>query len=87
MVCASRLARNLGRIGADQTRREEQLLNRLGLPVEVPKLDRQEILAAMMHDKKVQHGRLRLILPTRIGHVELVEGVEADAILAALKND
>jgi len=85
MVCASRLARDLGRITAEQTNREEQLLNRLGLPVEVPELDRQKIVAAMMHDKKVQHGRLRLILPTRIGHVELVEGVEADAILAALE--
>ncbi len=85
MLCASRLAQRLGRIGAEQTRREQQLLSQLGLPVDVPKLDRKEILASMMHDKKVQHGRLRLILPTRIGHVELVEGVESDAIAAALE--
>jgi 3-dehydroquinate synthase len=39
----------------------------------------------MQRDKKALHGRLRFVLPTRIGHVELVSDVpEADvrAVLA-----
>ena len=40
------------------------LLQSLGLPVEVPKLDPGKVLDAMMHDKKVQHGQLRFVLPT-----------------------
>ena len=60
------------------------LLTTLGLPTEVPKLDREQILPTMMHDKKVEHGQLRFILPTRMGHVELVGDVSADAVRAAL---
>jgi 3-dehydroquinate synthase len=39
----------------------------------------------MLLDKKTEHGRLRLVLPTRMGHVELVDGVDANAIRAALR--
>jgi 3-dehydroquinate synthase len=30
----------------------------------------------MLLDKKTAGGRLRFVLPTRMGHVELVEGVD-----------
>jgi len=33
----------------------------------------------MRHDKKVEHGQLRFVLPTRLGHVELVGGVAPQA--------
>ena len=32
----------------------------------------------------VEHGRLRFVLPSRMGHVELVGDVEPDAVRAAL---
>ena len=31
----------------------------------------------MMHDKKVEHGKLRFVLPARMGHVELVGDIDA----------
>jgi 3-dehydroquinate synthase len=60
------------------------LLESLGLPVAPAKLDPDQMMQAMTHDKKVEHGRLRLVLPSRLGHVELVEGVAAADIRAAL---
>ena len=39
----------------------------------------------MMHDKKVEHGKLRFILPTRMGHVELVGGIKIDDVQAAIE--
>ncbi|NLE82691.1 MAG: 3-dehydroquinate synthase, partial [Rhodococcus sp.] len=42
------------------------------------------ILRTMLHDKKVQHGRLRFVLPTALGHVELVGDVDPDDVRAAL---
>ncbi len=40
----------------------------------------------MQHDKKVEHGKLRFILPKRLGQVELVPGVaQADAIAAMVE--
>lgn len=85
MVCASRLAERLGRIDATLTRRQVDLLAALGLPVEVPEADVDELLAAMSHDKKVEHGRLRFVLPTRMGHVELVSDVSTEDVRAVLE--
>jgi len=84
MLCASRLAERLGRIDAALTERQHALLTALGLPVDVPDLDRQQIVDNMMHDKKVEHGRLRFVLPSRMGHVELVGGVAPADVRAAL---
>jgi 3-dehydroquinate synthase len=84
MVCASRLAERLGRIDARITQRQRGLLEALGLPVEMPPLDRDQILGAMVHDKKVQHGQWRFVLPSRMGHVELVGRVDRSDVRAVL---
>ncbi|HLA85100.1 MAG TPA: 3-dehydroquinate synthase [Thermoguttaceae bacterium] len=85
MACAARLARRLGRVDDRFVQRQHDLLAALGLPLEPPKLDPESIVQSMTHDKKVAHGRLRLVLPTRLGHVELVEDVAADDIRAAIE--
>jgi 3-dehydroquinate synthase len=84
MLCASRLAERLGRVDAEVTRRQHRLLSALGLPTELPRLDHEQILRAMTHDKKVQHGRLRFVLPDRMGHVELVGDVDPADVRAAM---
>ena len=83
MLCASRLAERLGRIDASATLRQRELLVRLGLPVDVPELDPAPLIAAMQRDKKVAHGHLRFVLPSRIGHVELVGDVSLDDVREA----
>ena len=85
MLCASRLAQRLGRIDESVTRRQERLLQALGLPIEPPRLDPERVIRAMSHDKKVEHGRLRFVLPTRLGHVELAGNVPAELVREALK--
>ncbi|MBC8868811.1 MAG: 3-dehydroquinate synthase [Planctomycetes bacterium] len=83
MLCASRLAERLGRVDSELTRRQHELLAALGLPVDVPDMDREVLLDAMQRDKKVAHGRLRFVLPTRMGHVELVSDVPEGDVRAA----
>lgn len=79
MVCASRLAQRRGLISSDETRRQADLLERFGLPTAIPAWDIGDLMKTMRTDKKSVAGRLRFILPTRIGAVELVEDVpEAD---------
>lgn len=85
MVCASRLAERLGRVDASLTARQTSLLAALGLPTAAPAVDADDVLRVMQRDKKVEHGQLRFVLPSRLGHVELVGEVnEADvrAVLA-----
>ena len=84
MLCASRLAERLGRVDAQFTARQRRLLESLGLPVDLPDLDPEQVLATMLHDKKTEHGRLRIILPTRMGNVELVGDIDAGDVRAVL---
>jgi 3-dehydroquinate synthase len=84
MMCAARLAERLGRVGAEFVARQRALLVALGLPVTVPPLDHGELVDSMSHDKKVEHGKLRFVLPTKLGHVELVSGVDIADVRAAL---
>lgn len=85
MLCASRLAESLGHVDAAFTRRQAALLTALGLPVAVPEVDRAAVVAAMRYDKKVAHGRLRFVLPLRLGQVALVEDVDPALVRAALE--
>lgn len=84
MVCAARLAVQLGRIDVQVAERQQTLLAALGLPVSAAGLNHSALLAAMQRDKKVEHGELRFVLPTRLGHVELVGNIESSRVLAAL---
>ena len=58
------------------------LLEAAGLPVrmELPAL--KELESAMRMDKKVAGDRLRLVLPTRIGEVEIRDDVPEEAVRA-----
>ena len=85
MVCASRLAERLGRIESSITARQEALLGKLGLPTAIGDLNRDTLVAAMQHDKKTEHGQLRFVLPTRLGHVELVGQVDPALAREALR--
>ena len=79
MTCAARLAAEMGLLAADIPARQEALLVQLGLPVSlagVGPLDSNALLTIMSRDKKSLDRRLRFVLPTRIGAVELVGEVE-----------
>lgn len=84
MIDAATLACELGRIPEDVVSRLTQLLQSFQLPVSLPpetKLDPQQIIATMRLDKKSVGGKLRLILPTKIGHVESVRDVSEALVL------
>jgi 3-dehydroquinate synthase len=86
MLCASRLAERLGRLDRSATKRQSDLLAAFGLPTQVPNVSHDELLRIMWHDKKVAAGRLRFILPDRIGHVDLVGDVPERDVRAALES-
>lgn len=86
MIAASRLAERLGRIPADVTRRQHDLLAALGLPTESPAIDSEAALGVMMRDKKVAHGRLRFVLPDRLGSVGLVGDIPAETVREVLSH-
>ena len=66
-MMAAELSCLLGWIGSADVIRIEALLLRVGLPVVGPALAVESYLELMQHDKKVQDGKLRLILFKQIG--------------------
>ncbi|MCA9192725.1 MAG: 3-dehydroquinate synthase [Planctomycetales bacterium] len=86
MQMAARLALSLGRISSELVERQESLLKKLQLPVACPGgLSVEQLWKVMQHDKKVEHGKLRFILPSRMGQVELVNGIEQEAAIKAMQ--
>jgi 3-dehydroquinate synthase len=86
MVHASRLAERLGRIDAAVTQRQARLLHAVRLPTDIPTgpFDVDDVLDRMRLDKKSIDGKLRFVLPTSIGHVELVDSVSEPAVRSLL---
>jgi 3-dehydroquinate synthase len=79
MVCASRLAERRGLIGADVTDRQRELLRRFELPIAPEPWPAESLITTMRSDKKSLAGKLRFILPRRLGEVALFDDVpEAD---------
>lgn len=85
MNCASRLAVNLGMFPEADFHRQRALLKRTNLPLAFPlDLDPEALYDAMYLDKKTLGGKLRLILPTRIGEVVLRDDVAGQQVLEAI---
>lgn len=84
MHLAALCAQRLGRVDSEFVERQRTLLENLQLPIHFKGLDPEQLWELMQHDKKVQHGTLRFILPDRLGHVELVADVPRQLALEVL---
>jgi 3-dehydroquinate synthase len=74
MVAAARVSRALGRCDGATVARIERLLERAGLPTEMPAaLDAGALIRTMQGDKKSKAGRIRFVCVTEIGRTEFVE--------------
>ncbi|WP_101924930.1 3-dehydroquinate synthase [Luteimonas rhizosphaerae] len=85
MVLAARLSDALGIAPAADTRRLREVLQRFGLPVDLPAgLDPERLLAHMRLDKKAVAGGLRFIVWDGIGRARVLADVPESAVLAVL---
>ena len=85
MNCAAQLATNLGMLSETDFQRQRILLERANLPIAFPPDIAPEALCdAMYLDKKTLGGKLRLILPTRIGEVVIRDDIDDQDVLEAI---
>ncbi len=80
MVAATRLAIRTGMCQPVVEDRLTRLLIRIGLPVGIPGKHFDDLLQAMKLDKKGQAGKIRLVLPDKIGAVRLVDDVAEESL-------
>jgi len=85
MICASQLAESRGLIPHELTVRQERLLSRFGLPTAPEPWPVEKLLNVMRNDKKSLGGRLRFVLPRRLGEVALIDDVTEDDVRKNLR--
>jgi len=85
MVAAGELSLELGLWSEEDQRRQRAVIKAAGLPMVWPELDAEAVLQCLQGDKKVREGRVRFVLPTGLGHVEIRDDVSPEQVLAALK--
>ena len=86
MVYAARIAERMKILNSAYVEQLIRLIERTDLPTHYDGLDIETIMATMRHDKKTVGGRLRFILPNRIGDVELRDDVPEEEIRAVMRD-
>jgi 3-dehydroquinate synthase len=84
MVAASRAAMRLGMLDRGACERIMRVVDAAGLPTGGMTLSVDEVVGAMIYDKKVKAGKVRFVLPTRIGEVVIRDDVPADVVREAV---
>lgn len=84
MAGAAWLAWRMGLGSEEVYQRLLALLGRAGLPASVPGLDPREVEERLHLDKKVRAGRVRFVLPRRLGEV-VVEAVPEELVREAVE--
>ena len=86
-VYATRLAVRCGFVDQTILQRQIDLHRALNLPVEYPsEFDEGRMIELMRHDKKSEFGKLRFVLPTRIGQCRAVEDVKQHNIFDTVEH-
>lgn len=68
LVMAARMSRESGHLAAEELERITRLIARAGLPTHIPRVRPELALEHMRIDKKVQAGKIRLVLMRGIGN-------------------
>ena len=80
LVMAARMSRESGYITAEELERVTRLVERAGLPIHVSSVKPDAALEHMRIDKKVQAGRIRLVLMRGIGNAFVTAAYDEPAL-------
>ena len=85
MVAACRMAVERKLFPAADADAITAVLERLGLPVTCDALDPDDIWRIMQHDKKTRAGKVHMVLPTELGHVEIYDDITEQDVRTSLR--
>ena len=87
MVAAAQIAVELGLTTEQAAQRQHQLIQKAGLPTELPSdFEIAAVADVLLTDKKVKDGQVRFILPTQLGQVNITDQVPTKVIVQVLKS-
>jgi 3-dehydroquinate synthase len=76
MMAAARISSRMGILEESEVVRLEVVIRQAGLPVVMPELDKEKVMEAMQHDKKVRDDRIRFVLLKSIGNAFISDEVD-----------
>lgn len=85
MMAANCVAVSRGLLDPDLADRVAGLLEALGLSTQPGKFEIESIWARMLHDKKTRGGKVKLILPSQIGQVEIYDDLSREEVAQAME--
>jgi 3-dehydroquinate synthase len=85
MIAAGFIAVERGTFSREEFERMENLIQQYGLPIRYGDLDFELLSNLMKRDKKVKAGKIRFVLPTKIGEVKMVDDVQPAEIAEAIE--
>jgi len=86
MLAAARISNQLGMLAKSEITRLKSLVEKAGLPTELPGLQIPSIIQAIKHDKKISRGKIKFILPTALGDVFITDEVNLALVERVLVN-
>lgn len=84
MVHAAKLSHLLGKCSEEVPKRLRKLVEKFGLPADMPELESQSIIESLYHDKKTMNQKIKFILVKEIGEIEIIEDMPESDILKVL---
>ena len=86
LVCAGQLAMKLGMWQQQEFERMRDLMLKLNLPCSLKKTWKfDDLMSAMLHDKKTESGKLKIILPTAIGSSVIQKDIPIEIIRQSME--
>jgi len=84
MIAACRIAEDKGLIDESLRERLAAVLAKLGLAAQWPGLAADDIREIMQHDKKARAGKIRFVLPSELGKVDIYDDITAQQVTEAI---
>jgi 3-dehydroquinate synthase len=85
MIAATHLAALRGMLSVEDTLRINKTIHAYGPLPSACDLNISHLIARLASDKKTLQGKVHFVLPTRIGEVSVVSGIDADMIRRAIQ--
>jgi 3-dehydroquinate synthase len=86
MSCVAQVAKKLGYVDDEFIIRQDKVCLSAGLPIHLPQsIAISEMIHLMRKDKKSFNGKINLIIPRKIGKVDMISDIDESIVSEALK--
>jgi len=80
MAAAAKISSRMGILDESEVVKLERIIEKAGLPTEMPGIDKEAVMQVMQHDKKVLQGRVRFVMLKSVGNAYISDEVDSSLV-------